>query len=274
MLTSYQESVAGAFDRSAESYDAVGVEFFQVFARQLLDDLVVRQGDRVLDVGCGRGAVLFPAAELVGPNGSVTGIDLSEGMVRHTLAEIEGRGLSNVTAQVMDAQRPALPGGAFTAVLASCVVFFLPDPLAGMRAWHDLLAPRGRIGMTTFASGDPRWAAVEQVFAPFVPPSTLWALAAAAQTFGSTESFERAVAAAGFAGINSVVREHPIHFADREQWIRWSWSHGQRMFWELIPESQQRSVREQVLECLRPLCREDGSLVLNQVVRYTVARRD
>ena len=47
------------------------------------------------DVGCGRGAILFPAAEKVGPTGRVVGIDQSEGMVNETAAEIERHGGAN-----------------------------------------------------------------------------------------------------------------------------------------------------------------------------------
>ena len=49
----------------------------------------VTPGADVLDVAAGRGAVLFAAADQVGPEGLVVGIDLAENMVRETTAEIQ-----------------------------------------------------------------------------------------------------------------------------------------------------------------------------------------
>ncbi|MFE0027064.1 class I SAM-dependent methyltransferase [Amycolatopsis sp. NPDC059021] len=271
--TDLRESVAGLFDRSSETYDAVGVEFFPVFARQLLEDVGLKPGEQVLDVGCGRGAVLFPAAERVGAQGRVTGIDLSPGMIERTVRDIRERGLANVTAEVMDAQEPTLPGASFDVVLASAVVFFLPDPVAGLRAWHGLLKPGGRLGVTMFGGNDPRWSGVERVFRPFVPPAMIWAMVNPESPVVSPENFERALGTAGFTTISSVTREYPIAFSGPEQWIDWSLSHGQRVFWEFVPDELQQRVRSEVLDELDRLREPGGGIVMRQVVRYTLAKR-
>ena len=57
-----RERVAGVFDRAAPTYDAVGVAMFGPIAERLVAELDLRPGERVLDVGCGRGAVLLRAA--------------------------------------------------------------------------------------------------------------------------------------------------------------------------------------------------------------------
>jgi ubiquinone/menaquinone biosynthesis C-methylase UbiE len=271
MSNDVRQAVADMFTRSAETYDAVGVDFFPVFARQLLADIGLRPGERVLDVGCGRGAVLFPAAEQVGEQGFVTGIDLSEGMVERTAEDVSRRGLTNVSVAVMDAQEPALPPASFDTLLASCVVFFLPDALAGLRSWHNLLVPGGRMGLTTFGESDPKWKVVRDTFVPFVPPAMAWAIASRSGPFTSTENFENMLAMVGFTEMTSIVRVHDIVFADPEQWITWSWSQGQRMFWELIPADQLAEVRADILSRLETIREPDGSLVLAETVRYTIA---
>jgi ubiquinone/menaquinone biosynthesis C-methylase UbiE len=269
-----RQAVADLFTRSSEeTYDAVGVDFFPVFAKNLLADVGLTPGSRVLDVGCGRGAVLFPAAEQVGAQGFVTGIDLSAGMIERTSADIGQRGLTNVSVVVMDAQQPTLPNGSFDAVLASCVVFFLPDPAAGLRAWHDLLVPAGRLGVTTFGAGDRKWKAVRDLFMPFVPQEMGWVMATRSALFTSSENFEKLLASAGFVDIASTVRVHDVVFTDAEHWLRWSLSHGQRMFWELIPADRLVDVRAQALSLVESLRDGDGRLTLAETVRYSVARR-
>lgn len=66
----------------------------------------MQAGERVLDVGNGRGAVLFPAAEAVGPAGEVVGIDITPGMVRHLGDEITRRGIANASTVEMDRKDP------------------------------------------------------------------------------------------------------------------------------------------------------------------------
>lgn len=46
--------------------------------KALLSRIGVSQGNRFLDLGCGGGHVSFLAARIVGPDGSVTGVDLDE----------------------------------------------------------------------------------------------------------------------------------------------------------------------------------------------------
>ncbi|SDH91872.1 Methyltransferase domain-containing protein [Actinokineospora alba] len=271
-LDDTRQTIAETFDRTADTYDAVGVDFFGVFARQLLDDVGPIAGDDVLDIGCGRGAVLFPAAERVGPTGSVLGIDLSPAMVARTERDIADLGL-DITVAVMDAQDPVLPGRLFDTILSSCVVFFLPDPIAALRAWHDLLRPGGRIGLTTFCGDDPRWSPVREVFGPYIPPEMIWSMVNPANPMASTENFESALGSAGFTSPSSVIREHEITFADPTHWVDWSWSHGQRLFWELIPPAEQPAVRAEVLSRLAPLRDPDGCVRMKQAVRYTVAHR-
>ena len=51
--------VAAVFDGAAETYDRVGVDLFQPIAARLVEELQPRAGERVVDMGCGRGAVLL-----------------------------------------------------------------------------------------------------------------------------------------------------------------------------------------------------------------------
>lgn len=88
----HQERMAALFGSVAGTYDAVGVDLFQPVAAGLVDALDPRPGERALDVGCGRGAVLLRLGRAVGAGGSVTGIDLSPRMVEplHARSAIAG----------------------------------------------------------------------------------------------------------------------------------------------------------------------------------------
>jgi ubiquinone/menaquinone biosynthesis C-methylase UbiE len=135
------------FDRLAADYDAAGC--FAWFGRRLVEETGTRAGDRVLDVASGRGAVLFPAAESVGPTGSVVGIDLSEEMVRATNTDAARRGFTTQVL-VMDGEHLDFPEASFDAVLCGFGIMFFPDLNRALSEFRRVLKPGGRIGVSTW----------------------------------------------------------------------------------------------------------------------------
>jgi ubiquinone/menaquinone biosynthesis C-methylase UbiE len=265
--------VAGLFDALSATYDAVGVDFFGPIADGLLEVLPPRTGERWLDVGCGRGAVLLPAAAAVGPTGRAVGIDISPGMVEQARGLAASLGLDNVEASVGDARAPAVDGG-FDVVASSLVLFFLPDPAAALRSWLALLAPGGRLGVVTFGPIDPRWDHVDDVFGPYLPQQMRDARTTGkAGPFGSDAGMEALVGGAGFAEVRTVARELPVRFADAEQWHAFTWSVGQRAMWLAVPAEDRAAVRAEAERRIAAYADPDGSVTFTQGVRYTLATR-
>jgi ubiquinone/menaquinone biosynthesis C-methylase UbiE len=271
--TARSAAVAAVFDRVADVYDQVGVPWFTPIARRLVRAAAPGRGERVLDVGCGRGAATIALAEAVGDSGRVTGIDLSAKMIEACTAEVAGRGLSNVDLQVMDASSPALPAAAYDVLVSSLVVFFLPDPLAALTAWRRLLvAPDGRLAISTFARRDEVWNAVDATFQPYLPAGMLDArTTGAAGPFSSDESVEELVTAAGYTGARTTRFDTEVTFADVDEWQVFSRSHGQRAMWDAIPEDDHDKVKQIVAEHLEKARGADGRIQLTQQVRCTLA---
>lgn len=266
--------VVAVFDRVADTYDNVGVPWFTPIGRGLVRELAPRPGERVLDVGCGRGAALFPLAEAVGPTGSVTGIDLAPRMVEATSAEVARRGLAQVDVRLMDAAAPDLPAAGYHLVASSLVVFFLPDPAAALRAWRELLVPGGRLGVATFGDRDPRWQELDEIFRRYLPPQMLDArTSGAAGPFASDAGMEELVSGAGYDRVRTAGIDIEAVFTDPDHWHAFSMSHGQRAFWDAVPESDRETVRAATTDFVRGLRGDDGTVRLAQRVRYTLAER-
>ena len=120
--------IAAVFDRSANVYDTA-IPFFARFGHRLVELADVRPGDRVLDVACGRGASLFPAADAVGPTGRVVGIDLAPSMVDLVQDDVRVRGRGDrVDVRVGNALDLDVPDGSFDVALSGFAVMLLPDP--------------------------------------------------------------------------------------------------------------------------------------------------
>jgi len=106
--------------------------------------LAVRNGDRVLDVGCGFGDTAIKLAERVGPAGEVVGIDCCDAFLDHARGDVEARGLTNVSLMRGDAEI-ALPVGQYDFVFARFGTMFFANPVAGLRNMRKALRPGGRM---------------------------------------------------------------------------------------------------------------------------------
>lgn len=271
-------AVAGVFDRVADSYDTLGVPWFGPIAERLLTELAPQQGERALDVGSGRGAVLFRLADAVGPDGAVTGIDLSSRMVEACRADLAQRPqeppTTPVELHVMDGGAPDLPPGSYDLVVSSLVLFFLPDPAGAVRAWYDLLVPGGRVGVSTFGPQDDAWRAVDDVFTPYLPQRMLDARTSGRSgPFASDAGVERLLTDAGLQEVTTTTLDLQVRFDDAEQWRAWTWSHGQRVMWEAVPEQERPAVLARAAEVLDAARGTDGRPALGQQVRFTVGWR-
>jgi ubiquinone/menaquinone biosynthesis C-methylase UbiE len=265
--------VGRLFDALAATYDAVGVDFFGPIAAGLLAAMPPVPGERWLDIGVGRGAVLLPAAAVIGHDGRSVGTDISAGMVAACRDVAEAAGLPFVELLQDDAQAPAVTGP-FDTVSSSLVLFFLADPAAALREWLPLLAAGGRIGVTTFGANDPRWDAVDDVFTPYLPPDLRDArTTGAAGPFGSDAGMEALLASAGYVDVRTVTDAVPVRFADADQWHAFTWSVGQRRMWMSVPEGERETVRAAAYERLAEHTDADGSITFVQGVRHTLARR-
>ena len=133
------EAYAGSAPENYERYfvPAIG----RPLAHALVDLAGVRPGQRVLDVACGTGIVAGVAAERVGADGSVAGVDLNPAMLA-----VARSAPANALIAWHEASADALPfpAGAFDIVLCQLGLQFFPDRLGALREMRRVLAPSGR----------------------------------------------------------------------------------------------------------------------------------
>jgi ubiquinone/menaquinone biosynthesis C-methylase UbiE len=266
------DGIAGVFDRAADTYDDVGVAWFGPIALGLAEELEVKAGERVLDVGCGRGALLGPLAGAAGAAGRVLGIDLAPRMVSRTAEDF--RDVPQVEVRVADAAAPGLPASSFDVIGSSLVLFFLSDPAAAVASWTKLLVDGGRLGVTTFGAQDERWREVDAIFTPYLPPRLMDARTSGQRgPFGSDDGVERLLRDGGLTEVHTAHRVVEAAFRDAEHLVEFSWSHGQRVMWESVPEHEHPAVRQRMLEIARGFADPSGGFSFTQQVRYTLGHR-
>ena len=152
-----KQGVAGVFGRAAFTYDRLGPRFFSHFGHRLVELAQISSGAKVLDIATGRGAVLFSAAEVVGAQGHVIGIDLSKEMVQENRDEIKRLNVQSVEVREMDAEYLEFPDASFDCVLCSFALHFFPQPDRALSEMYRVLKTDGRIAVTTWGQRDETW---------------------------------------------------------------------------------------------------------------------
>ena len=119
--------------------------------RRILLQAGLKPGMHVADFGCGVGAVTRMLAEIVGPSGSVTGIDASAEQIEQAAEICKSSGLTNVAFRTADACNTRLPARSYDFVYCRFLLLHLPDPAACLREMRRVL----RIGgMLVIEDGD------------------------------------------------------------------------------------------------------------------------
>lgn len=105
----------------------------------------LKPGERVLDIGSGAGFDSILAAQMVGPEGHVTGVDMTPEMRAKAQANASLVGLTNVSFIDGLAERLPLAEASVDVVISNGVINLCPDKLAVYREIHRVLAPGGRL---------------------------------------------------------------------------------------------------------------------------------
>lgn len=141
---------AATYNTAADFYDDLANSFWDRFGRKTIERLRLPPGARVLDACCVAGASAIPAAEGVGSQGSVLGIDLAQNLLALARAKANARELRNVEFRLGDVLDPAIPQSQFDAVVCVFGIFFIPDMPAAVRALWRAVRPGGRLAITTW----------------------------------------------------------------------------------------------------------------------------
>lgn len=111
----------------------------------VLKALVLKPGERVLDVGSGPGLLVAEMAEQVGPTGHVTGVDIAESMVMIARQRCAKEPIRNRTTIIQgNATDLPFPDATFDAAVSTQVYEYVPEVEAALEELHRVLRAGGR----------------------------------------------------------------------------------------------------------------------------------
>lgn len=143
----YDEGVvAGLPDAAVESFAGVADPF---------SGRPLQPGERIVDVGSGAGFDSFVAAGLVGPEGRVVGVDMTEAMLAKSRATARAMGAGTVEFREGLAERLPVEDGWADAVISNGVVNLCADKGAVLAEMFRVLRPGGTLQFADIANGVP-----------------------------------------------------------------------------------------------------------------------
>jgi arsenite methyltransferase len=145
----FDESMAGQLEVLYHRRDVVRRR------RLIMEAVAAQPGESVLDVGCGPGFYVSELLDQVGPDGSVTGVDVSRAMLGVAAKRADRH--DNVAFHQAEATRLPVPDGAFDAAISVQVLEYVEDVTTALTEIHRVLRPGGRIVVWDVDWGTVSW---------------------------------------------------------------------------------------------------------------------
>ena len=142
--------VRATYDAAADHFDGGPLSFWDDLGRRTVQLAGVDAGNRVLDVCCGTGASALAAAEVVGSEGRVIGVDFAERLLERARARAVRRGLGNVEFATGDLTALDDALGSFDVVVCAFGIFFAPEIEPALAGLWRRVGPRGRLMVATW----------------------------------------------------------------------------------------------------------------------------
>jgi Methylase involved in ubiquinone/menaquinone biosynthesis len=158
-----KRQVKRAYKLYAPAYDLVFDWIFHPGREAAIRLCDIRPEHHVLEVGIGTGLNLpfYPRRT------RITGIDLSEEMLRKAKERVRELGLSNITLRAMDATVMDFPDNAFDSAVATYTISAVPDPVGVLREMRRVVKPGGSIVVLNHFRSDRRVVGrIEDLVAP------------------------------------------------------------------------------------------------------------
>jgi ubiquinone/menaquinone biosynthesis C-methylase UbiE len=192
----------------------------RVWAADLVRRAALQPDERVLDVACGTGIVARLAAEQVGAQGVVVGLDLNTAMlaVARALPRLPGAPISWTEASVLDMP---FPDATFNAVLCQLGLQFFPDRPRALREMRRVLVPGGRVLLSVFGplAHNPAPQALADALERHLGPHAS-AIKRAEHDLDDPAELDVLVADAGFAEVTIQTTTQQIRFPSPREYVR------------------------------------------------------
>lgn len=202
------------WDKASLYYDSGWQDQLWPAQERLLASTNIKPGDKVLDVSCGSGLVTLPIAEAVSSTGSVTGIDLSDGMLDKARSRTNELNFSHVSYKLMDAENLDFEDDSFDAVVCSLGLMYFPYPEKALKEMYRVAKPGAEVSTLVWgARKECGWASIF----PIVDKRVKSDVCPLFFQLGTGNALKSAFESAGFMDVSSNRFSLDLNFEDGKQ---------------------------------------------------------
>ncbi|MFB0521049.1 MAG: arsenite methyltransferase [Desulfatiglandales bacterium] len=169
----------------------------------------LKEGEVVLDIGCGGGLDVFLAAKKVGDTGKVLGLDMTPEMVEKARNNAEKGEYKNVEFGIGKIENLPIGDQSVDVVISNCVINHCPDKAAVFKEVHRCLKPGGRILMSDLV--------VEGEFSEDILQDEVWGEWIAGAC--GKQQYLNAISTAGFRDV-AIVSESPFCVSEKDSRLK------------------------------------------------------
>ena len=244
------------WDRAATIYDQRWEQQLAPANERLLELAELEPGERVLDVACGTGALTFPAAEAVGSNGAVVGVDISDEMVSLAKVEAIRRGEQTVNFEQMDAEELGFEDNTFDVVICGMGLMYPANPTAAIREMRRVLESGGRVAVAVW--GDREACGWAEIF-PIVEARVSSEVCPLFFQFGTGDRLRYTLEAAGFEEVFVDRLSTQLWWESAEQAIEAAFAAGPvAMAYSRFDEPTRKEAHREYLDSIEPYRHDEG----------------
>ncbi len=204
----------------AEAYETYLVPaIFGPMAAGLVGRAAPRPGERLVDIACGTGIVARTAANRVGNNGRVAGVDLNPTMLEVAARASAG---SHPSIEWLEAKAESVPfeDESFDVVLCQQGLQFFPDRPAALREMRRLLAPGGRVLISVWTDVGRGFDALASALGRHISAEAGAALAKGPASLRDGEEISRLMKEAGFSDLSLETVTVQMRFPSAAEFVR------------------------------------------------------
>jgi ubiquinone/menaquinone biosynthesis C-methylase UbiE len=265
------ELIKSTFNEICRGYDDKALRFFPRSARSLTRRLRLSGSEHVLDVATGTGHLAFLIAEAL-PQGRLTAIDFSDGMLECARQKAEGRGIRNIEFLEMDMQKLKFKPSSFDLGVCAFGIFFVEDMIAQLNSITSAVRPGGKVAISTFEENHFFNPLVDMMFNRL-------------QDFGierPTQTWKQVATEAGCrnlleeAGLTDICVEYEnvgYYLGNADEWWSVVWNGGMRRVVNQLDEEELKRFRSEHLKEIEELRTKSG-IWLDVGVLFSIGKKN
>jgi SAM-dependent methyltransferase len=239
-------------------------------SRELLRVADLQPGERVLDVACGTGLITRLAAEQVGAQGVVTGVDIAPDMI-DVAKNVPAPGGAAIQWRVADAAALPIADASVDVVLCQMGLMFMENRAAAIAEMTRVLAPSGRVVINTPGRIQPLFATLERSIVDHISPD-LGGFVGAVFSMHDPDAVAALLREGGLREVSARVATATFRLAAPAEFL-WQYINLTPMaaLVQQAPESAKAAMEKQFVDGVQPHV-VDGTMVVEQPMVIATGR--